>query len=130
VTIPAPTGTDDTLAAVRGCVHPFAAFDCVFTEVRWFGEEAVWLAPEPVESFRALTAALWRRFPDHPPYGGRFPDVVPHLTIGTAASGDLAGMRRAGERLPVHARVDRVALLAGTEAPDSWHTVAEFPLAG
>ena len=125
--------TSHVLTDVAAIVHRVAAFDCVFAEVRWFGEDAVWLAPEPAGPFRALTAALWRHFPDCPPYRGRHDDVVPHLTVGSAAAGTLDGMRRAAEqvrpRLPVHARVDQVSLLTGADAPGSWRTVAEFPLA-
>lgn len=126
--------TAATIEVVRDCLHPVEAFDCVFSETRWFDEHAVWLAPDPAEPFRTLTMAVWRRFPDHPPYRGAHPDVVPHLTMGTDRRGDLAGMRRAErqvrEHLPVRARVDRVLLLAGTDAPNAWRTVAELALPG
>lgn len=124
--------TEEVIEAVRGCVRELPAFDCVFTRVRWFDEHAVWLAPDPAEPFRALTDAVWRRFPDHPPYRGEFDEVVPHLTIGSTRLGDLDSLRRAGadveRRLPVHARIDRVLLLAGTDAPGSWRPVTEFAL--
>lgn len=124
--------TDAVVAAVRECVRTVTAFDCVFAQVRWFDENAVWLAPEPAEPFRALTEAVWRRFPEHPPYEGEFADVVPHLTVGSTRRGDVARLRSAAERvrgrLPVRARIDRVLLLAGTDAPDSWHPVTEFRL--
>jgi 2'-5' RNA ligase len=130
--LPPERVTDEVIEAVRGCVRGVAAFGCVFSEVRWFGEEAVWLAPDPDEPFRALTEAVWRRFPDCPPYGGEFDEVVPHLTIGSTRLGDRDGLRRAEAevvaRLPVRARVDRVLLLAGTDAPDSWRPVTEFAL--
>jgi hypothetical protein len=37
----------------------------------------------PDEGFRALTRAVWSAFPDFPPYGGAFTEIVQHLTIGT-----------------------------------------------
>jgi hypothetical protein len=46
----------------------------------------VWLRPEPDEPFMALTRALWRAFPEFPPYAGAFPDPQPHLTVGLADS--------------------------------------------
>jgi 2'-5' RNA ligase len=132
--VPPERVTEETLEVVRECVLEVAPFECVFSEVRWFREDAVWLAPEPAEPFRALTEAVWRRFPEHPPYQGAHPDVVPHLTVGSTRRGRLEDLRRAGadvlRRLPVHARVDRVLLLTGTDAPRSWRTMAEFPLAG
>lgn len=42
---------------------------------------ALYLAPEPDHSFAALTDAVWRAFPDHPPFEGKFDTVVPHVTV-------------------------------------------------
>ena len=74
--------TEDLLDAVRETVAGLPRFEIEFSEVRWFGEQVAWLAPTPDQPFRALTEALWARFPDYPPYRGEFADVVPHLTIG------------------------------------------------
>jgi len=41
----------------------------------------MWLDPEPALPFRDLTNAVWRMFPQHPPYGGAHPDLIPHLTL-------------------------------------------------
>jgi 2'-5' RNA ligase len=41
----------------------------------------LYLAPEPTERFTRLTAAIERRWPEHPPYEGAFETVVPHLTV-------------------------------------------------
>ena len=40
---------------------------------------------KPVEPFRALTAQLCDRWPEAPPYGGAYPEVVPHLTVAQGA---------------------------------------------
>lgn len=121
-----------TMDTLRGTLRDVSAFDCVFSQVKWFGEDVVWLAPEPADPFRALTDAVWRRFPDHPPYRGAHPDVVPHLSVGSSRRGKLADLRRAaaevGSALPITARIDRVFLIAGRNAPGSWRTVAEFAL--
>ncbi|NIQ97618.1 MAG: 2'-5' RNA ligase family protein, partial [Desulfuromonadales bacterium] len=45
----------------------------------------LYLGPEPDWPFRDLTVAIWKRFPDHPPYGGRHRDIVPHLSVATLA---------------------------------------------
>jgi hypothetical protein len=92
----------------------------------------LWLAPEPAQPFREFTAAVWRAFPEHPPYGGAHADSVPHLTVAECRRGTLAEMR-AAERvvrqgLPLVARAERILLLAGTCASNSWRTVHEFPL--
>jgi 2'-5' RNA ligase superfamily len=108
------------------------AFGCVFARTNWFAEELLWLAPEPDESFRRLTGAVSRAFPDHPPYGGVHADLTPHLTIGDTRVATIADLRAAEAdvrtHLPLNARVDHVVLMAGAQSPDSWHVVREFPL--
>ncbi|NUP83938.1 MAG: 2'-5' RNA ligase family protein, partial [Nonomuraea sp.] len=61
----------------------FAAWASFDVEFRGFGHfpGVLYLAPEPAEPFRELTTAVAERWPEAPPYGGAFPDVVPHLTV-------------------------------------------------
>lgn len=121
--------TLDELSAVLSAIP---AFDCAFGEVRWFGEEVVWLEPDPDAQFRALTAAVCARFPGYLPYDGEHPDTVPHLTVADSRSGDVAGKQRIAkeivEHLPVHARIDKVRLVAGDDETGTWQTITEFPL--
>ncbi|MGH3621566.1 MAG: 2'-5' RNA ligase family protein [Sciscionella sp.] len=129
----APERVDDAvLDKVREALSGTTVFECVFSRVRWFGEHLVWLQPEPDAPFRALTAAVWHRFPDHPPYGGDYSDPSPHLTVGDAHTADPTVLRRAAvdiePELPITARIDRVLLLAGSDEPDSWWTMAVFDL--
>lgn len=69
------------LAAIASTVP---AFDVRFERVGRF-PEVVWLSPEPVEPFARLTDAVAARWPDHPPYGGAFDEVVHHLTVADGA---------------------------------------------
>jgi hypothetical protein len=118
------------LAAVRATVAGVPAFDLVLARTRRFGDQVLWLAPEPDAPLRALTAAVWARFPDFPPFGGQFDDVVPHLTVTDRQP--PAVMAAADEQvrpwLPIRARVGAVRLLTGRPEPDAWRTVARFPL--
>jgi 2'-5' RNA ligase len=119
------------LAAVRDAVRAVRRFDMALTRTDWFGDDVLWLAPEPDQPFRALTAALWARYPQAAPYGGEFDDVVPHLTVahGQPPAVLRAAAAQVAADLPIHAPVHRVRLIAGRPVPgDSWHTVAEFPL--
>jgi 2'-5' RNA ligase len=123
---------DETvLAAVRKTVLTVPRFDAELARVAWFDDRVAYLEPTPGGPFRALIAALWRRFPECPPYGGEFADVVPHLTIGHDAPRDVLAAAGASiePHLPIHARIDSVRLMAGTEAAGSWRNLAEFPLA-
>jgi len=120
----------DIIMALSDAVGSFGAFDVIFRRVCWFSDAVVWLAPEPADPFRKLIELVSKRFPDHPPYGGIYEDIVPHLTIGEGAP--LNDMRLAAEaiaaNLPISQRVDRLTLIQGSNRPLSWHTVAELPL--
>ncbi len=61
-------------------------FDFALESVAEF--PGVWyLAPEPAESFRALTRSVVARYPDCPPYGGVHGSVItPHLTVAQSAN--------------------------------------------
>jgi hypothetical protein len=50
------------------------------TEVRRF-PGVVYLAPEPDRPMRELISRLRALYPEYPPYGGKYPEVVPHLTV-------------------------------------------------
>ena len=117
----------DALAQAAASVPQFRA-ECRTTG--WFDEEVLWLAPEPAPSFRALTTAVWRAFPDCQPYEGRFDDIVPHLTIGQAAPLEelRAAEREVMRRLPIAMDVSAIQVMCGTATPRSWRTVAELPL--
>ena len=58
----------------------------------------VWLEPEPAEPFAALTAAVAARWPDHPPYGGVFDTVIPHLTVVESEDAPLDAVEEAARR--------------------------------
>lgn len=86
------------------------------------------LVPDPDTQLRQLTEAIADRWPEAPPYGGRFAEIVPHLTIAQGqedavlekAEADLAG------RLPFTSHVSSVELIVydGTK----WQERASFTL--
>jgi len=88
------------------------AFEFSLDRVERFEEGTVWLHPEPSEPFRSLTAAVWRRWPECPPYEGIHDDVVPHLTVSDEPV-DLV------LELPIAARADAVTLIE-EQADGSW----------
>lgn len=105
-------------------------FDVTFAEVRWFGEDVVWIAPEPASGFRALINTVASAFPEYPPYGGAFGDPVPHLTIGAHVGREAldAAAEAVASHLPFTSSIDVAHLLEGSDAPGAWHGVAELPL--
>ncbi len=124
--------TAAALSAVAAAVATVPGFDCRFARTGWFGDNVVWLAPEPDGPFRALTAAVHAAFPDYPPFGGQFADVIPHLTVGDRPAGGPAALRAAEaevrQALPVRTHVGSAWLMTGTQAPGSWQRLAVFPL--
>ena len=63
-----------------------------------------YLAPEPAAVFRRLTVGLLRVFPEFPPYGGAFDDVVPHLSVPLLDGEDTETLRaELHRRLPIEA---------------------------
>jgi hypothetical protein len=117
----------------------------LFTRVQPFGFRlarvarwplVVYLDPEPADPFRALTAAVLARFPDHPPYGGAFEEVIPHLTVAECErqnacddpAADLAEVERAiVGGVPIGARATQVWLMVGN---GRWGIRARFRLGG
>jgi 2'-5' RNA ligase len=120
----------DELRRLRDAVRSVPRFDVSFSEVRWFADTVVWLAPHPADGFRALIDAVWSAFPECPPYGGAFGTPVPHLTIGDDAALDTlsAAGDAVSRRLPVTASVQVAQLFQGSAVPGAWRSVAELPL--
>jgi 2'-5' RNA ligase len=65
--------------------HP--PFTARFTIVARFPDGMIHLLPDEEEPFRQLTANLADAFPDHPPYGGRYDDPRPHVTLDRVGPG-------------------------------------------
>lgn len=82
----------------------------------------LWLQPEPNDGFRQLTQAMRAEFPEHPPYGGRFPDTQPHLTVAIVDAGDAQHQLRQqldnalGPRLPIPCRASSVTVWASDDS--------------
>ena len=102
-------GVSAELASLFGDV---TAFEFRLTRVAEFPGGATYLTPDPAAPFRALTQELCRRFPEFPPYGGAFDEVVPHLTVPLRDGEDAAAVRRELEpQLPITAHAREAALI-------------------
>jgi len=78
---PRPELTEGMLGELRSFFADVVPFAFGLDEVCLFPGGSVYLAPAPSAPFRRLTHQLARRFTEYPPYGGRFDDVVPHVTV-------------------------------------------------
>jgi 2'-5' RNA ligase len=95
-----------------------ASFTVTFARLGEFPETAdtagpLYLDPDPADPFRRLTTAVATRWPEAPPYGGAYPDPIPHLTITEVAPPDskLAARASIGPGLPITTRIDAGCLL-------------------
>ncbi len=94
----------------------FSAFEFTLAELRRF-PEALYLAPSPDDRFQSLMRAVYERYPETPPYGGVFSEVIPHLTIADVEQPmhldeiEREFMRLLGAQLPVKAYAQDVLLI-------------------
>ncbi len=124
-----PTTVDERVlqlvADAVGGVEPFAF---TLVEVGRF-PQTVYLAPQPAGPFAELTREVWQRFPARPPYAGRHPGVVPHVTVATTP--DAAVLERAAaaaaSAVPIVSRASAVWLLEEDDH-GSYHVAAEVKL--
>jgi 2'-5' RNA ligase len=126
VTILSPFLSDEELdeVALEAAFASHHAFDFELARVDRFGDDVTYLAPVPDAPFRALTAAVWRRWPSHPPYGGEHLDPVPHLTVAETKL-EVPDVEAA---LPIAARAREVLLLVETEPDGAWAVLRRYPL--
>jgi hypothetical protein len=122
--------TSTVLEAIRGLAGAQPRFRASFDRVERRAD-VVWLSVEPEAPFRTMTRAAWARFPDWPPYGGRFGDVIPHLTVGQGDELAMADLAREVERslagrLPLDAAIDALSLFVS--GGGHWSRTARFPL--
>lgn len=73
--------TDEVRNKVGQVLSRHEPFPVRFERFGVFLDGTVHLVPTPEEPFSRLTADLARSFPAFRPYGGRFADVRPHLTL-------------------------------------------------
>jgi hypothetical protein len=122
------------LDGLRQCFAAFAPFPFALAETRRFEAPyaVLYLAPEPSESFRALTLTIWQRWPETPPYRGRYADIIPHLCVAQVADLqqlDTVARRfaaKAAAMLPIRAMAAEVALMDTRSG--RWQVRATFSL--
>ncbi|MEU4166985.1 2'-5' RNA ligase family protein [Streptomyces sp. NPDC026665] len=117
----------DTLAAISDVIGRHKSFEARFERCGRF-PGVLYLAPEPATPFRALTEAVVDRWPETPPFGGQFADIVPHLTIAQGQDDAVLDEAEAGllDRLPVVTRVASVDLMVHDGS--RWRQRASFAL--
>ena len=118
----------DTRERVGEILRQHDPFEVVLDRVATFPDGTIHLTVEPDAPVRALTADLWAAFPQCPPYGGRYGDVAPHLTLDRVGPGVTeAGVRDwVDDLLPARLEVGEVRL--SWYEQDACRTLTRLPL--
>ena len=121
------------LADLAGIFADEASFEVTLTRFGQFpgrpgDPETLWLAPEPSDPFRRLTGKVADRWPEAPPYGGIFDDVIPHLTVTETAPAPVIEQSEKAVRaaLPISAWIRKGSLLVFDGLV--WREQAALPL--
>jgi 2'-5' RNA ligase len=119
----------EVLAVLRGIAGKVRRFDYRLSKTRRF-PVSLYLAPEPDHAFATLTDAVYRAFPDHPPFAGKFDTVVPHVTVAHADDPQLCEieieLRIALPPAGVPARCEEVVLIENSSG--RWEPMHTFAL--
>jgi 2'-5' RNA ligase len=109
--LPEPRLTRGVVTRLRELCAAVPVLDVAFRRVGRF-PDVLYLDPEPTGELRELTASIAQRWPEAPPYGGRFDEVVPHLTVAHGAGEDALNDIEADvlRRLPVRTRLEEARL--------------------
>lgn len=120
-----------TLQSLRDIFGQVPEFRARFEELRRF-PGVLYLPPLPNATFRRLTETVVEYFPDAPPYGGQFSEIVPHLTVAHAADQtrleaiEAEFLEAAMGKLPIDATIREVTLIEKRDG--RWRTQVRFPL--
>lgn len=119
--------TPNSIIEVREVIQRFKPFDLSLVEVRrWLS--VLYIHPEPDSEFIRMTRSLVNQFPDHPPYKGAYPSIIPHLTVAhvddTAELEAIADdfQSHAGLYLPMKSRAKEVWLMVKHNGKWNKHT--------
>jgi len=120
---------DEVLERLRGIARAVPCFEYRLARTKRF-PVALYLDPEPGDSYAALTDQVFRAFPDYPPFEGKFDTVVPHVTV---AHGDEpllceieVELRIALPAAGIPARCHELVLIENSSG--RWEPMHVFPL--
>jgi 2'-5' RNA ligase len=117
---------DGLLGELRRFFSDVTPFPFELTGVHQFPGGEVYLSPTPSAPFRQLTHALAQLFPEFPPYGGAFDDVVPHLTVPVPTGESIDQLKfELHDRFPIATQA-RLASLFWWD-PGASRTLGTFP---
>jgi len=109
----------------------FQTFDFTLNEIGNF-PGVIYIKPDPEDPFHLLVNTIAEEFPESPPYGGMYKELIPHVTI--AHSGFIENYsivekgidKKLKELLPISSFASQVSLLEYQNS--SWQQRKSFKL--
>jgi 2'-5' RNA ligase len=92
----------------------------------------IFLSPYPKNFFIDITKKLASLFPENPPFGGKFPEINPHLTIGQFTDKDNFKeilnniLKEINPKLPINAKAIEAKLMV-ENSDQTWSELIKFP---
>jgi hypothetical protein len=129
----APDEVDRHREALRSFFASYPPFELQLARLaQWEESGAVYAVPEPEQPLRDMMRALWRLFPQFPPYGEVGGDPPPHASLTLTGGDDHAAAldrveRRLEGLLPAPFHITEVTLMEETE-PDRMRPRETFRL--
>ncbi len=128
---PQETSPSKLVETFTGLFSRLAKFEFSIAAIRRF-PDVLYLEPVPERPFRKLIQTVADAFPESPPYGGAFKEVIPHLTV--AEISDKALLARVSSefthslegKLPVYSTANGVWWMHKLEG--RWIKTARFAL--
>jgi hypothetical protein len=127
-----PSEVEQHFDALRSFFASYEPFDFELARLeQWEESGAVYAAPEPEQPLRGMMRALWRLFPQFPPYGVGG-DPPPHASLTWSGGDDRSATRARVERrleglLPAPFHITEVTLMEEF-APDRCRVRETFRL--
>ena len=124
---------DSHRETLRSFFASYEPFELVLDRLeQWDEGGAVYAAPSPEEPLRGMMRALWRLFPQYPPYREEGIDPPPHASLTETGGEDRKAARSRVEQrleglLPAQIPIDEVALMQEFER-DRWRARETFRL--
>jgi hypothetical protein len=108
-------------------IYPRHAF--MLERVAVFPGGGVYLPTEPSNVFVELTRAVWKRWPEYPPYRGMYAEIIPHVTVAVIKTDSEViqqAIRFAESFLPIRAEADELQVILVHE--NTWTLLHRMPL--
>ena len=123
--MPAPQIDDATIARIAATFGR-GPLELCFDRVECF-PGLCYLAPDDDAEIVGLIRGLQTKWPEYPLYEGKFPRIVPHLTIAHGADDVLDAVTAdVAPKLPLVTTIERASLFV--EDASIWHERASFAL--